>query len=132
VYGGGGIMPDIFVPIDTTGSSFYLTSLNYSSAYRDFCFDYLDRHRNQMVFKNEQDFARNFEISEELLNEFLEYASVNQSITRVESDLEHSKNRIQNYLKSEFASYLFDFGARFLVNIPLDSEVQVALKELAD
>ena len=48
VYGGGGIMPDLFIPIDTSGSSLYLSALAYSAAYRDFCFDYVDKNRRKI------------------------------------------------------------------------------------
>lgn len=40
VYGGGGIMPDIFVPIDTANNSGYLRRLQYSNTFSDFAFDY--------------------------------------------------------------------------------------------
>lgn len=130
VYGGGGIMPDIFVPIDTTGTSFYLTSLNYSEAYRNFSFDYLDKNRAKLNFKNEVAFNDNFIVSDELLNDFLKYAEKTEKIYRNESELNHSKEIIKNNLKAEIATYLFDTSARFLVNVPFDKEVQVAIEEL--
>ncbi len=132
VYGGGGIMPDIFVPIDTSGASFYLTSLNYSEAYRNFCFDYMDRHRAELTAKYNDDIAFNagFDISEDLLNEFLDYASETENITRNEQDLKHSKYRIKNYLKAELATYLYQSSSRFLISIPFDKDVQVAIGEL--
>jgi len=41
VYGGGGIMPDIFVPIDTTEGSTYLNDLTFGGWFRQYAFDYL-------------------------------------------------------------------------------------------
>ncbi len=130
VYGGGGIMPDIFVPIDTAGTSFYLTSLNYSEAYRNFSFDYLDKNRAKFNFKDEVAFNDNFMISDQLLDEFLDYAEKTEKIYRNESELNRSKEIIKNNLKAEIATYLFDTSARFLVNVPFDKEVQVAIEEL--
>lgn len=48
VYGGGGIMPDIFVPIDTTGGSDYLREVNGRNILYRFTIDYSDRHRDEL------------------------------------------------------------------------------------
>ena len=45
VYGGGGIMPDIFVPQDTTGYNSYYMALSRSGIFRSYTFTYTDRHR---------------------------------------------------------------------------------------
>jgi len=130
VYGGGGIMPDVFVPIDTAGTSLYLTALNYSNAYRNFCFDYLDQHRTEFKYRDEVEYNEKFQVSESLLEEFLSYAETNEEITRDAGGLKRSKYRIVNYLKAELATYLYDGSARYLVNLPLDKEIQVAIQEL--
>lgn len=48
VYGGGGIMPDLFVPADTADQSIYLSELFFSGALNRFAFDVADRHRAQL------------------------------------------------------------------------------------
>ncbi len=130
VYGGGGIMPDIFVPIDTSGSSMYLTELAYSSAYRDFCFDYIDRHRTELKYKNVQMFDEQFVVSDAFFNEFLDYAQSEAGIRKDAYGISVSENRIKNRLKSELATYLWDETARFYVAIPFDNDIQQAIKEL--
>lgn len=45
VYGGGGIMPDIFVPVDTTGITSYYKEAAYSGLIRQFTFEYTDENR---------------------------------------------------------------------------------------
>ncbi len=130
VYGGGGIMPDVFVPIDTTGSSLYLTSLLYSAAFRDFCFNYIDKNRRRLVFKDVETFNTNFKITETLLNDFTEFAEKEHDIPKVETEYLHSKERIKVNLKAEISTYLFDVSARSLINIPFDKDIQEALKQL--
>lgn len=132
VYGGGGIMPDIFVPIDTSGGSYYLTSVNYSDAYRDFCFDYLDKNRSKLNYKNDEEYNKKFQVSDELLEEFVQYASKNSKVFPIRKDIEWSKARLKSNLKAELGTYLFDFSARYLVNIPFDNEIQEAVKALED
>ena len=48
VYGGGGIMPDIFVPQDTTGFNNYYTALSRSGLFRSYTFDYTDKNRSTL------------------------------------------------------------------------------------
>lgn len=48
VYGGGGIMPDIFVPADTSDRSTYLSELFFSGALNGYAFDVADRHRAKL------------------------------------------------------------------------------------
>ncbi len=127
VYGGGGIMPDLFVPIDTSGSSLYYSSLVYSSAFRDFCFDYIDKKRNDFNYKDVEDFNTNYMVSQELLDDFTSYAEKKLSIIKIENEYQHSKARIKNQLKSEIGTYLYDVSARSLINMPFDKDVQEAL-----
>jgi len=52
VYGGGGIMPDIFVPQDTTGYNDYYMALSRSGLFRSFTFDYTDKNRATLATYN--------------------------------------------------------------------------------
>mgnify|MGYP006100556043 FL=1 len=130
VYGGGGIMPDLFIPIDTSGSSPYLSSLAYSGAFRDFCFDYIDKNRTKLNYKNAKAFNAKYAISEQMFNEFVEYAFVKHAVAKDVYGIKVSKTRIKNQLKSELATYMWDEEARFFISIPFDNDIQVAIKEL--
>ncbi len=130
VYGGGGIMPDLFIPIDTSGSSLYLSSLAYSAAYRDYCFDYIDKNRAKLKYKDAKEFNTQYSITEQMFNEFVDYAFSEHGIEQDLFGIKASKNRIKNQLKSELATYLWDEEARFFISIPFDNDIQVAIKEL--
>ena len=55
VYGGGGIMPDIFVPQDTTGVSSYMIEVSNKGLILQFCFQYTDRNRSKLSeYENEE------------------------------------------------------------------------------
>ena len=48
VYGGGGIMPDIFVPLDTIGGTNYLYELRYRGIIQEFALSYVDKQRERL------------------------------------------------------------------------------------
>ncbi len=75
VYGGGGIMPDQFVPLDTAGASIYLSKLYYRGLFYQFCFDYTDKNREKLLaFGNPSDFVENFQINSEVEELFYSFA----------------------------------------------------------
>lgn len=129
VYGGGGIMPDIFVPIDTAGSSLYLTSLAYSAAYRDFSFDFVDQQKHLLQYKNVKDFNKNFEISDELFDKFVEDAENKHGIEKDLYGIRASGENIKLQLKAEIATYLWDEEARVYISVPTDNDIRQAVKK---
>lgn len=71
VYGGGGIMPDVFVPADTSGRSDYLEKLVTKNAFRMFVFRWAEAHQSTKAqYRNGLDFASRFKVDDALLREF--------------------------------------------------------------
>jgi len=74
VYGGGGIMPDIFVPQDTTGLSSYLTTVLSKGLTYQFTFQYTDRHRSSLSeFEDEESLLKHLR-RQGLIEQFVRYA----------------------------------------------------------
>ncbi len=117
VYGGGGIMPDIFVPIDTTGNSWYLSELYYSGQFYDFCFYYTDHHREELEkFEGHGEFARNFRVDDQLLREFVDFAE-KSGVRKDDEGLEQSEEVIRYRIKAGIARNLYgDEGFYPVVN----------------
>ncbi len=70
VYGGGGIIPDVFVPIDTTINYLYLNRLIAKNVIGDFIANYIDKNRDQLK-KKYPDFnlyVKNFRITDEIID----------------------------------------------------------------
>jgi len=76
VYGGGGIMPDIFIPLDTTRYSSLYNEMYRKGVISGFALDYMEKNREllKMKYAAIDDFKTNFFISEPLFQEFLDYA----------------------------------------------------------
>lgn len=75
VYGGGGIMPDVFVPADTTGVSRYLSDVTRTQFLYEYTFDFMDRHRPEMVNLKDYKQIQNYLKSFDLVNEMANYAA---------------------------------------------------------
>lgn len=128
VYGGGGIMPDIFIPMDTSGSTWYFTDLRYTPAFQNFAFDFLQNKRSQ--WKSLAEFKNKFEVSDALINEFVIYAEKYYKILRNASSLKISKELIRYNIKAEIARQLWTEQGYFSVVSKFDKEIQKAIKVL--
>lgn len=127
VYGGGGIMPDIFVPGDTTGASMYLTELLWAGAFNAFAFDYLNTHPQTLKLDA---FIREFQVTDALLKSFTKFAQKEFKISFQAAEFAHSKTRIAQNIKAELASHLFTEKGYYRVVNAQDKEIQRALKQL--
>ncbi len=128
VYGGGGIMPDVFVAIDTIGSSWYLTQLRYIGVFQAFAFDYAaDKYRK---WKSPEEYAKTFQVSNQMVDEFVKYAAKNYGVKIDQRGLSVSKERIRLYLKAEIARQIWTETGYFIVINQADKEVKEARKAL--
>jgi carboxyl-terminal processing protease len=130
VYGGGGIMPDVFLPLDTAGSSYYWSELNYGRAFVRFAFDYVTENRKTIkAFPSFHAFKAQFEVSDAVLEQFLAY-STEMGIEVDERGLRHSNARIRNKIKGEISRSIWDENGYYSIQLELDADVQRALIEL--
>ncbi len=128
VYGGGGIMPDIFVPFDSSGMSMYYSELRYSSAFQSFAFDFVSNKRT--TWKSAEQFNSSFKITYELLSKFTLYAEKQEKVKQDLNGLKMSKRLISQTLKAEIARQLWEEQGFYIVMNGNDAEVQKAVKVL--
>jgi len=128
VYGGGGIMPDVFIPIDSTGTSWYLTSLRMSPVFTTFAFDYVQNKRNK--WDTPSQFARSFRVTDAILTRFTKFAKSEHEISVDQTDLQRSKDVIKRLIKGEIARQIWVEQGYYQVNNLKDVEVQKALNYL--
>lgn len=129
VHGGGGIMPDIFVPRDTSQYSPYLTKVvNYGYTYQ-YAFQYTDRNRNKLKqYKTWQEMDK-YLSSQNLLNEFIAFAS-EKGVPANQREINISKNLIQNQIKSYIVRNILGENNFFPLLNTTDETVKRALEEL--
>lgn len=107
VYGGGGIIPDHFVAMDTSMNSTYLRKIIYNSVYREYPLSYFQKNKNKLKKMDYQDYFDNFEVSNEMLQDFARMAKGN-GIDYDQEGLENSKDLLNIYIKAEIAKLVWD------------------------
>src|SRR6185437_4206599 len=108
VYGGGGIIPDVFVPLDTSENSVYLIKLLNKGAFNQFILTYTENHRDQLKSKY-PDFKtsdKEFTVDQNFLDEFVKYGE-KEGVKRDNKSLAISGNYIKTELKALVARQLF-------------------------
>ena len=144
VYGGGGIIPDVYIPIDTSYySKSYLAAVN-RGILSDFVSIYADNHRkdferkygafsaSQAEEKNNKTFSSfvsKFEVDDKYFNEFLEYARQNK-IEFTQEELDKSGKELRNYLKGLIVRNLYGLDYYIRYDNLTDEEVNIALGSL--
>lgn len=109
VYGGGGIVPDVFVPVDTAKYSTIVNRLYYTGTINSFAFEYTDKKRSALLskFKTANDFNTQFKVTDEILAEFSSYLSSKNNSSQITASGKQLTG-IQLILKSLIGRNLFD------------------------
>lgn len=130
VYGGGGIMPDVFMPLDTVGmSDYYRKVWNTNVLYR-YTMEFTDRHRAEMDAVSSLAELDTLLSRGDLVENFVAYAERN-GVERDDVGLAMSRDIIEAQLRAYIGRNALHDDAGFYYNIyPIDKTMQRAVKEL--
>jgi carboxyl-terminal processing protease len=106
VYGGGGIMPDYFVPLDTTLNSHYLNELYTSTAILEYTFNYADTHRDRLLEKGFEDFKENFNVSQDMMDGLVK-VGIRNKVKPDYKDLRQRRKLFEVHMKAQIARKLW-------------------------
>ena len=129
VYGGGGIIPDVFVPIDTTkATSFYIKCNRKATAMR-FASSMFDKYKGNLSQIDDFERLSKWLDSIDLEGQFLEYASSVDGIRPAEGEWEKTKEYMMPQLKALTGRFSkLDDEAFYRFYLPVDDVIQLALK----
>ncbi|MCF8339254.1 MAG: peptidase S41, partial [Bacteroidales bacterium] len=131
VYGGGGIMPDVFVPWDSTQYSDFYTNIVKNRIPNSFILDHLDSKRGELNKKYEdiKSFKSEYNITDEFMNEFIDYAK-DEGVEFEEEGFRQSEKQIKYMLKALIARNLYDISAYYEVISMIDQTIQKSVEIL--
>lgn len=129
VYGGGGVMPDIFIPIDTSIHYPYMNRLRRTNIVNNFTLDYVDKNREQLKSKypDFKNFDAKFEVSDEMIAEIVENG-VKEGIEKNDESLTFIISDLKREIKALLARDLFSRDDFYKVYYKDDKAIIEALK----
>ncbi len=133
VYGGGGIMPDIFVPVDTTFATDYYIDLIRKNVLNQYVLNYIDKNRKGFSSKYPtlEKFKADFIVDEELMNGFLKYAE-KEGVPKVENEFLLSEKIIREQIKALIARNFWQTNAYYEVMNESNEALIKAVKVIQD
>ncbi len=133
VYGGGGIMPDVFVPLDTTIYTDFHRDLLSKGVLNQYPINYLDEHRKELTsqYKTIEQFAAAFTVTDEMLADLLKMGEA-EKVKYDEEQYQKSRNLIALQVKALIARDMFDTAAYFRIMNPENKSFTKALSIIAN
>lgn len=127
VYGGGGIMPDIFVPLDTSYNTNYFAQLIYRNIIREYTLEYFDRHKTELSKWTLEEFHRKYTVSDQMLGEIIAKAD-RENVAFNGQEFNTSKSEIKNRVKSMIARSVWDNDGYYMIANDHNEIYQEALR----
>lgn len=127
VYGGGGIMPDYFVPLDTTMNSAYVNKLFSSDTSREYLLDYVSKNKGKFTQVSVEDYYTNFRVSDGMLEELVAFGKKNK-VEFDAKDFSKSKEYLRILIKAHLGRQLYDDSAFYKVVNDINEVYQQAIQ----
>lgn len=124
VYGGGGIMPDVFIPWDSTWYSNYYADLRRKGVLNQFTVDYVDKHRTEILedYPDLDSFKKGFQWNESLEKVFMKLAE-DENVEFDAEGWEKSGPTIRSQVRALIARNIWDVNAYYYIIQEIDDEL---------
>lgn len=128
VYGGGGVMPDVFIPMDTSSYYRYYNRLRRSNVVYDFVLDYVDRHRRELTerYRDFEHYNKAFDVSPEMVEEIVATGE-KKGIEKDEEGLAFTLPALKKDVKALIARDIFSRNEFYKVFNQDDDAIREAL-----
>jgi carboxyl-terminal processing protease len=127
VYGGGGIMPDIFVPRDTSAYTGYLVELFNKNIIREYTLDYYNSNKTRLKAMELDDYLKNFQVTEKMIQEVIDLGK-KSGVKYNDSECKRSQSLIKTNVKAYIARSIWGNTGFYPVINQADEIYQQALK----
>ena len=133
VYGGGGIMPDIFMPVDTSYNSKLYTDLVRKGIFNKYTVDYAmaNRDRLHQQYPEFKQFNKNFQVSEAMIEEIKALAE-REKVTWSDEDFQRSEKYILLQVKALIARNVWEMQQYYEVTLTEDVAIARAIEILSN
>ena len=131
VFGGGGIMPDVFVPLTVDSNLIYINQLTSPGLILRYTINHGNRNRKTLLntYPNVAAFKENFKVSQTLFDGLIAYGQ-SHGLEPNRRSIELYRERLETLLKAYIARNLFGDSGFFPIYLPLDEDFQAAMRVL--
>lgn len=131
VYGGGGVMPDLFIALDTSKYYVYYNNLQRKNLIYTAVLDYTDANRESLKQKypDFKLFVKNFEVTDEIINKIIE-AGDKEDVKKDEKSVEFARPLMKKQIKALIARDLFSVSHFFEIMNAEDESIKKAIEVL--
>ncbi|HAQ18229.1 MAG TPA: peptidase S41 [Prolixibacteraceae bacterium] len=129
VYGGGGIMPDLFIPLDTSKYFVYYNNLNRKNVINTGKLDIMDANRDSFKqnYPDYKSYLNNFEVTDEMVEKILA-AGEKEGVKRDEKSIEFARPFMKRQMKALIAGDLFSVSHYFQIMNAEDDAINKAVE----
>ncbi|MDE6383342.1 MAG: S41 family peptidase [Paramuribaculum sp.] len=133
VYGGGGILPDVFVPADTSSYSTYLRDVIARGVINKYAIAYVDANRSKIkkLYKTPEAYAEKFQVTEQMLDDFNKMAQ-SEGLDFDADEFARSRDIICTNIKALIGRDIFTEDTFRMVFNPSDEIFREALRIITD
>lgn len=134
IYGGGGVMPDVYVPVDTSEYSTYYRDMSAKGIINQYSIKYVDEHRKSLAkkYKTVAEFDRGFEVSDEMMKEFIAMGE-KDSVKWDEEKYRTSEQLLKDIIKGLIARGVYsDESAYSMIINHRNRDLKAAIEVLND
>ena len=129
VYGGGGIMPDVYVPLKQDSTEYFFNKIVNASIVFQYAFDYSDSHRDELMrYGDERSFDKSFHFTDSMWNDILKEAK-DKKVTGTDQQKAVAKPMTAQLVKAYIARNIFGDEAFYPLYEPLDEVLKEALNQ---
>ncbi|MEQ8242979.1 S41 family peptidase [Fulvivirga sp.] len=127
VYGGGGIMPDYFVPLDTSANSTYLNKLFISNSIQEFTFKYVNDNKKTLEAMDYKDYFNNFRVSQQMRDEVAAIGKAN-GVKPDFNDMNKNQALFDLHIRAQIARQIWDNEGFYPIFNQTNEVLQQAVK----
>ncbi|MFW5793303.1 MAG: S41 family peptidase [Bacteroidota bacterium] len=133
VYGGGGIMPDVFIPLDTNRISDFYSTLLRQGVLNSFSIEYVNDNREKLneEYPDVEKFLSSFKVDKKLMSTFIDYVK-EKDIEIPDDKAEIEDEYLMHQLKALIARSIWDFATYIRINLQKDDAYNKAIKLIED
>jgi carboxyl-terminal processing protease len=132
VYGGGGIIPDVFIPLDTLTMNPFLIALMQKNLFREFALSYFKKHEKELLMQKKRLEPSQLQLKPEVMKEFVEMTLLRKIDWPIHRQRIETESFLQHMIKAYIARLIWGDNGYYQIMCLRDPMIQTALRKMPE